>query len=264
MNNDSLPINRESQFKYLLKYRWKSLLILGGILILFAIPLFASLFIRDLKAISIVTTSEDNNELSTLLINDLFYSVFIIPSFVIFFIGLAGIYRIVRNYIWGEGVILKLDFFIGIKQNWKHFLLSGLLFILLYYAVYLASIFISIPFVRYLPLAFVLLFIHPVILVHLNLTVIYKNTYLMQFKNAFILYLKKVYIYLPLFILLIVVPSLFMIFSIPLLVKYVVLFIFIYLFIPFYILGISVYSMHVFDENINKENHPDLYKKGLF
>ena len=39
---------------------------------------------------------------------------------------------------------------------------------------------------------------------------------------------------------------------------------FIYLFIPFYILGISLYSISVFDENINKSRHQDLYKKGLF
>ena len=264
MNHDNLPINRKNQFKYLLKYRWKSLLILGGVLVLFAIPLFASLFIKDLKAISIVTTSEENNELSTLLINDLFYAVFIIPSTTIFFLGLAGIYRIIRNYIWGEGVILKSDFFIGIKQNWKHFVISGLLFSLLYYVVYLASVFINIPFIRYFPFSFILLFIYPAILVNMNLTVIYKNNYLMQFRNGFILYIKKVFIYLPLFLLLILIPTFLMFFPIPLLVKYIVLFVFIYLFIPFYILGFRVYSIHVFDENINKENHPKLYKKGLF
>ena len=264
MNHDALPINRKNQFKYLIKNRWKSLFIIGGVLVLFAIPLFVSLFVKDLKAISIVTTSEDSNELSTLLINDIFYGVFIVPSVVIFFIGLAGIYRIIRNYIWGEGVIFKSDFLIGIKQNWKHFLISGLLFSLLYYCVYIASVFIAVPFVRYLPLAFVLLFVYPVIFIHMNLTVIYKNNYLMQSKNAFILYIKRVYIFLPLFLLFLIIPILLMVFSMPLLAKYIILFVFIYLFIPFYILGFSIYSIHIFDESINEESHPEFYKKGLF
>ena len=128
-----LPINRKSEFKYLIKYRWKSLLILGGILFLFSLPLFASLLIKDLKAISIVTTAESDNELSTLIINDMFYAVFIVPSIVVLFIGLSGFYRIIRNYIWAEGVLLKHDFFIGIKQNWKHFVINGIIFSLLYY-----------------------------------------------------------------------------------------------------------------------------------
>lgn len=263
MNHDSLPINRKSELKYLIRYRWKSLLIIGGILILFAIPLFASLLVKDLKAISIVTTS-DTSDLSTLLLNDLFYSIFIIPSTVILFVGLSGIYRVIRNYVWAEGVLLKSDFLIGIKQNWLHFAISGFLFSVVYYGVYLATIYISVPMIKYLPLAICFLLIYPPILVHMNLTVIYKNNYFVQFKNAFVLYLKRIYIYLPLFLLLIVIPFVFMVFTIPLIIKYVVLFFYFYLFIPFYILFISVISIHIFDENINKNNHPDLYKKGLF
>ena len=214
--NDSLPINRKNEFKYLLKYRWKSLFIIGGILFLFAIPLLVSLLIKDLKAISIVTSSPENSDLSTLLINDLFYAIFVIPSFVILFVGLAGIYRIIRNYIWAEGVILKADFFIGIKQNWKHFAITGFMFSLLYYAIYLSAFFINVPFIKYLPLAFCVIAIYPALLVSMNLTVIYKNSYLVQFKNAFILSIKKIYIYFPLFLLLVLIPFIVGVFSIPL------------------------------------------------
>ena len=259
-----LPINRKSEFKYLIKYRWKSLLILGGILFLFSLPLFASLLIKDLKAISIVTTAESDNELSTLIINDMFYAVFIVPSIVVLFIGLSGFYRIIRNYIWAEGVLLKHDFFIGIKQNWKHFVINGIIFSLLYYAIYISTLYINVPFVKYLPLAFCVLFIYPVILVHMNLTVVYKNSYLTQFKNAFILYVKRIYIYFPLFLLFAVIPIILIVLPIPLIVKYIILFVFIYFFIPFYVLGFSVFSTYVFDENINKGNHQELYKKGLF
>lgn len=261
---NNLPINRKSQFKYLLKYRWKSLLIMGGVLLLFAIPLFVSLLLKDLKAISIVSNSPDGDELTTLFINDIFYAVFVIPSTIIFFLGLAGIYRIIRNYIWGEGVIFGSDFFLGIKQNWKHFLINGLVSSTLFYGVYLATAYINVPFVKYLPLAFAILFIFPVILVHMNLTVIYKNNYFVQFKNAFVIYIRRFYIYFPLFLLAIIIPVIFMVFTIPLLVKYIILFVFIYLFIPFFVLLISVISIHEFDEMINKDRHPELYKKGLF
>lgn len=263
MNQNALPINRKSQLKQLIVYRWKSLLIIGGILLIFAIPLFASFLLKDLKAISIVTTS-DTSDLSLLFLNDLFYAIFIVPSIAIFFIGLSGIYRIVRNYIWAEGVILKSDFFIGIKQNWMHFAISGLIFALIYYGSYLAILYIDVPMLKYLPLALSVVLIYPVILVHMNLTVIYKNSYLAQFKNAFLLYVKKFYIYLLFFIVLIIIPFIFMVCPVPLIIKYVILFLFIYLFIPFFVLIISVFSMYVFDENINKERHPDLYKKGLF
>ena len=262
--NDSLPVNRKNEFKYLLKYRWKSLFIIGGILFLFAIPLLVSLLIKDLKAISIVTTSPENSDLSTLLINDLFYAIFVIPSFVILFVGLAGIYRIIRNYIWAEGVILKADFFIGIKQNWKHFVITGFMFSLLYYVIYLSAFYINVPFIKYLPLAFCVIAIYPALLVSMNLTVIYKNSYLMQLKNAFILSIKKIYIFFPLFLLLVLIPFIVGVFSIPIVFKYIILTLFLYFFVPTFILGISTYSMSVFDENINKDKHPDLYKKGLF
>ena len=261
--NTSLPTTRKSQFKHIIKFRWKYLFLMGGILIIFAIPLIASLFVKDLKAINIMSTS-DGSDVTSLFINDLFYAIFIIPSAVIFFIGLSGIYRIMRNYIWSEGVLFKYDFFIGIKQNWKQFALTGFFFSFLYYGLYLSTIYIEMPFVKYLPLAFSFLFIYPVLLVHMNLTVIYKNNYLKQFINGFIIYVKKFYIYLPLFLLLIAVPFVFLIFSIPLLIKYAIIFIFIYLFIPMYVLLISEYSIYVFDENINKTRHIDLYKKGLF
>lgn len=264
MDTSALPVNRKSEFKYLIKYRWKSLLILGGILFLFSIPLFVSLLIKDLKAISIVTTAESDNELSTLIINDMFYAVFIVPSIVVLFIGLSGFYRVIRNYIWAEGVLLKHDFFLGIKQNWKHFVISGIIFSLLYYAIYVATLYIDVPFVKYLPLVFCVIFIYPVILVHMNLTVVYKNSYFAQFKNAFILYVKRIYIYLPLFLLFATIPIILMVLPVPLIIKYIIIFVFIYLFIPFFVLGFSVFSTYVFDENINKENHQELYKKGLF
>ena len=261
--NSSLPNSRKTQFKHLIKYRWKSLLIMGGILLLFAIPLFASLLLKDLKAISIVSSSSEN-ELSTLFINDIFYAIFIIPSFLLFFVGLAGIYRIIRNYIWAEGVIIGSDFLIGIKQNFKHFLIDGFVFSTLFYGVYLATVYINIPFVKYLPLIISVMLIYPVILIHMNLTVIYKNTYLHQLKNAFVIYIKRCYIYLPFFLLAIIIPIILMSFSIPLIVKYIVIFVFIYLFVPIYILSFSLYSIHQFDEIINKEHHEELYRKGLF
>lgn len=263
MNHNALPTNRKAQLKYLILHRWKSLLILGGILFLFSIPLIVSFFVKDLKAISIVTTSEEN-DLTTLFINDLFYAIFIVPSMVILFVGLSGIYRIIRNYIWAEGVILKSDFFIGVKQNWLHFSINGLIFALLFYGVYLATVYINVPMLKYLPLAISLIFIYPVIFVHLNLTVIYKNSYLAQLKNATVLYIKRIYIYLPLFLLFIIIPVFLMVFPMPLIIKYIILFLFIYLFIPLFVLTISVFSISVFDENINKEKHIDLYKKGLF
>ena len=138
--SSNLPTTRKSQFKHIIKYRWKYLFLMGGILILFAIPLLVSLFIKDLKAISIVSVSE-GSDTSALFINDLFYSVFIIPSSIIFFIGLSGVYRIIRNYIWAEGVIFKSDFIIGIKRNWLHFAITGFLFSLLFYGLYLATVY---------------------------------------------------------------------------------------------------------------------------
>lgn len=262
--NYSLPTTRKEELKYIIRFRYKALFLLGGILIIFSLPLLASLFIKDLKAISIITTSTNDSDLSKLLINDLFYAVFIIPSFVIFFIGLSGIYYIIRKFIWAEGVLFKYDFFIGIRQNWKHFSFNGLLFSILFYGSYLSTIYIDIDFLKYLPLAICFVFIYPVILIHLNLTTIYKNTYFAQFRNALIIYINKFLVYLAFFIVLIFIPFLMMIFPLPLAPKYIILFLYIYLFIPVFILVISVYSIYVFDEYINKEKHKELYKKGLF
>ena len=259
----NLPDNRRKEFFYLIKYRWKSILLIGGLLFLFSIPLLGSILLKDLKAISIVTTS-DGEDVSSLLINDLFYSVFIVPSFVILFIGLSGVYRVVRNYIWAEGVIFKSDFLIGIKQNWFPFALDGFIFSVLFYGLYIATVYINIPYLKYLPIAVCFILIYPVILIHTNLTVVYKNNYFKQMKNALLIYIRRAYIYLPLFILLITIPFVFFIFYIPLIVKYIILILFVNLFLPFFILLFNTYSISVFDYYINKENHQEIYKKGLF
>ena len=261
---NDLPVSRKSQFWFLLRQRWKSLLVMGGVVLLFAIPLLASLLVKDLKAISIVSASTEGEEVTALFLNDLFYGIFVVPSSAILFLGLAGIYRIIRNYIWGEGVLFGADFFLGIKQNWKLFLVDGLLFSLLYYGVYLATVYISVPFLKYLPLAIAAVLLYPILLIHLNLSVIYKNGYFKQLMNASVIYFRKAYVYLGFFLALALVPVILLLVPLPLLVKYIIIFAFIYLFIPFYILAFSLYSMHVFDALINKENHKELYKKGLF
>ena len=257
---DLLPINRRKEFGFVFKNNWKRFLFLGFLMLLFSLPLIASLLVRDFRAVTLVKSGDTD----LLFTNELFFAIFIIPSYIILFIGLSGLFRIMRNYVWSEGILYRQDFLIGIKQNWLFFSIIALIFSISYYVSYLLSVYINVAFVRYLPFAIFLLVIIPLSLIQLSMISVYKNTFGMFVLNSMKIYAKKVVFILLSELIFLVIPVLLIVLPMPLIIKYVVLVIFIFVLLPIMCFAYELLSIHIFDELINKDNHPEIYRKGLF
>ena len=194
----------------------------------------------------------------------MFFAIFIIPSYVVLFIGLSGLFRILRNYVWSEGILFRQDYLIGIKQNWLLFSLFGLVFIGSYYLFYFLSVYINVNYVRYLPFAVFILVLAPITLIELSMVSIYKNTILKYVFNSTKIYIKNMLPILISEIAILLVPTVLIVVPMPLIIKYVILVVFIIAILPIMSFAFQLLSVHIFDKMINAQNHLDIYHKGLF
>lgn len=129
-----LPQTRRAIFFDVVKLQWSKLLRLSLILLIAALPL---LLIAVYEDSYLLTVSEDPNigqETIPALIAPLhiFCALLSAPCLAIFFLGLSGVIRVVRQLAWEENVMVFQDFMVGLRQNWKQFLPAGLLFGLCY------------------------------------------------------------------------------------------------------------------------------------
>ena len=120
----SLPHNRKELFFDLLKHRKMTLFTLSCFTFMFFIPLATMLFIFNFYESMAIA-----NDKIEVLFSLVFYSMIImIPCMIIGFIGLSGAFYVAKKMVWQEGVIVGVDFFQGIKENWKHGLMNGFIF----------------------------------------------------------------------------------------------------------------------------------------
>lgn len=129
-----LPQTRREVFFDVVKLQWSKLLLVALILLIAALPL---LLISVYEDTYILTVSEDPGiaqETIPALIAPLhiFCALLSAPCLVLFFLGLSGVIRVVRQLAWEENVMVFQDFMVGLRQNWKQFLATGLIFGLCY------------------------------------------------------------------------------------------------------------------------------------
>lgn len=129
-----LPQSRRDVFFDVVKLQWRKLLLLALIMLVSALPL---LLIAVYEDTYILTAYEDpgiSEESIPALIAPLhiFCAVLSAPCLVLFFLGLSGVIRVMRQLAWEEHAMVFPDFLIGFRQNWKQFLPAGLLFGLSY------------------------------------------------------------------------------------------------------------------------------------
>ena len=185
----SLPHNRKALFFDLLKHRKMTLFVLSCFTFMFFIPLAVDLFgFNFLENIAIA------NEKYEYLFSLIFYSMLImIPCMVIGFLGFAGAFHVAKRLVWQEGITVSVDFFHGIKENWKRAILNGLLFGVLLFGMVIGGSYLLI-FSPTSPIwcgigigALILIFMLFGMVVALNFTqdVYYQNTVFATLKNSF-------------------------------------------------------------------------------
>ncbi len=197
-----LPQTRRAVFFDVFKLQWRKLLILGGILVLFSLPMIVLNLLRDGYAIGLFygaegATEEAKNQAGIqLLFADVWKNVLQIIPFMIYSVGLAGVLRVLRQFAWGENIYIPTDFGKGVKDNWRAMLalsfLAGGSLALCHFLYYLAVCYQTdtMWMVCIIPIAFCAIFALPVFAVSAVMIPVYNNPLTQVFRMAFLVYVK--------------------------------------------------------------------------
>ena len=261
----SLPHSRKEVFFDLLKTRKMTLFVMSCYVFMFFIPLAVDLFYFNFVE-SAAIASEKYEYLFSLI----FYSMLImLPCMVIGFLGLAGGFYVAKKLVWQEGISISVDFFRGIKENWKRALINGFIFGVILFGVIVGSSYLLI-FAKSMPIlcgvgigALILIFLLFGMVVALNFTqeVYYSNSFFATFKNSFMflgLINWKILVLYLLSTVVVVVLGLF---------NMITLAVGMFLFAVLNSVVIVLYTLishSAFDKFINEEKYPDMVGKGLY
>ena len=268
---NNLPLTRGAQFFDILKNEWKTFLLMGVLLFIFFIP-YLTLdvfywFIRVNLPSQIASTGGDEAAiLEAVQFTDILYEVLVIPATLIFIIPIAGISRVLKRLVHGEGLLFKADFLEGIKMNIFHFLILGFIYCALRFTTQFIYIYISymplIPeIVRGVTTGVLFILFVPILLFMFAQDSIYKMNLWINFKNSYQLAIKSILIMWIFSFLIFGVYFLSYIQNIIL--KEGICIILVITIVPLYLLAISLYTMSRFDKYINVDYYQEIYRKGL-
>ena len=261
----SLPHNRKEVFFDLLSHRKMTLFALSCFAFMFFIPLAVDLFIFNyLESAAIAADKKEY------LFSLVFYSMCImLPCMIVGFLGFAGAFYTAKRLVWQEDINLAVDFFHGIKENWKHAIFNGLLFGVVLFGVVIGGSYLLIfspisPVVCGIGIgALILLFLTFGMVIALNFTqdVYYENGLFITFKNSFCFLGLLNWRVLVLFVL--TTGGLFTLCCFNLITLGVGLLLFAILNSVVVILY-TLMSHYAFDKYINVEYYPEMVGKGLY
>lgn len=264
-----LPHNRREVFFDCLKMRYSVFVWAGLMLLLFALPILMLMLFRDAQVVGLYSAfasgSIAEKELSATLAN---YRVAFTASLLlllpIFAVGLAGVIRVLRQLIWGEGIYFAGDFKDGLKENAARyiFIFAVAAVFILGYAVLESYFSYSGNAVRYIIFAVIFIMIFPAGLYITTMTAVYNIKLWACIKNSFILYIRTFPVS-ALFAALLLGAYFGLIFIPIPLVKYAVLLLLIVFVLPLYLTLWLLYSCYTFDRFINRKSFPEYIDKGV-
>ncbi len=266
---DALPATRPAVFWDCWRVRHRLLFALGGILLLFLLPLLVSHLTRDALCASVAVSDAKDEAARAAAVATLRFRFRLIdiPCWLLLSVGLAGTVRVLRQLVYGEGVFLREDFFTVVRQNGGAYagvaLFASLWFLLTEYAGTLRG---SAGGLSYLPLISGVLLLLPIGLLLLAEVAVYRATVGGLLKNAMILYFRTVPTTLAAAAVLLLPPLVCFILDITgamLFIKYVFLVAHTVLLLPPTVMGEFLYCSYVFDKHINRRYHPEEVDKGI-
>ena len=261
----NLPHTRKEVFFDFIKHRKMNLFALSCFTFLFFIPLAVDLFYFNFME-SMAIAAEKEEYLFSLI----FYSMLImIPLMILGFVGFSGAFYVMKKMVWQEGISLASDFCRGIKENWIHGFINGLIFAVLLFGLVMGGSYLYIfstihPVVKGIgigALILVFMFLGMVIPLEFAQSVYYSNSYWITFRNSFsFLGLLNWRILVTFLGSTGVVVTLC---AFNLITMSVGLFLFAIL-NSVVILLYTLFAHHAFDKYINVEHYPDMVGKGLY
>jgi len=271
-----LPTTRKEVFFDLFSHSIGKLFKLSGLCAIFALP--AIIWIAYMSD-AIYSVAKELATLSGIqyaialnkgyaLTNTLYFGL--IPLLMIWGLGFAGAFRVIKKMVWGEGVLLSADFFLGIKDNYKQFLtwffiIGVSLFIMVFNYNYSqsnydmsfleqAGIAVSIAQLVLVGL-FSMFYLPQAVLYTLGFGAILKNSLLFLIKTFF----KSIGVFalsIGIFAFLLLLPYN--------LAKIAAIAIFLVIGSVYTVIVWTLYTHSVFDKYINQEHHVEIYQKGLW
>lgn len=259
-----LPHNRWQVFTDRLQTHFGKFILLGLLLLLFALPLFALRFFTDLLMSSLqesfhsaqITEQQFADTVKTM---QLFSSVASVVGYVIFGIGVMGVIRHVRKMAWSEPTSFWYDFGIGIKQN------RGGLWC--FFAIGVLNAFASVCMQNYsgivavIPFCLQVLVFFPIILhIVVQLSIYNHKTWDLISTSSFI-YAKTV----PLSIVFSLLFNCYGLFDLipSFATKYLLKMAFVVL-LPIALLGWFLYCCSALDKYVNRQSYPQIVDKGIW
>ncbi len=262
----NLPYNRRQQFSDVLKHRFNVLIKCGLMLLLFVLPILICIFFKDISTLNLMNSGEENQDLifSIMFTTDTIYRLIMMPCLFVFSIGLSGVIRVLRNLIFSEPIFFKDDFKDGIKNSIKPMLVISILIGLVSLLGGVLNNLISIGYLSVIPQAFNYLVIYPVCFIAFFLTSIYKNSFSINVRTSFAIYIKllpKILLSYGLFVIIVLcqfVPVFIFI------IKYLLIILLIVFYMPISLFGSYLYQVSLYDKYINYDQFPNYYLKGLY
>ena len=261
----NLPHNRKEAFFDLLKNRKMMMFALSCYVFMFFIPLAVDLFFFNyLEAMAIASERTQD------LFSWVFYSMLImIPCMMIGFIGFAGAFYVAKKLVWQEGISIAVDFFNGIKENWRRAVINGFLFGVFLFGLVVGGTYLfvyspALPVVNGIGIgALILFFLVFGMVISLNLTqdVYYANGIFATIKNSFCFLGLLNWKIILLFILTTGGVVVLGCFNMITLAIGMVLFAFLNAVV---IILYTLIAHSAFDKYINQEHYPEMVGKGLY
>ena len=268
-----LPQTRRALFADILKLQWRKFVLLGGILVLFSLPIIVLNLLRDGYAIGLYYSVENATEEAKLQANyqllsmEIWKSVLQVIPFLICGIGLSGVIRVIRQFAWSENVNIPTDFGRGVKDNIRPILvlafMTGGILAVSHYRYYLAAVYQTdrMWMMCIIPVAFSALFLLPIFAISLVMIPIYKSPIFQIFRMAFLVYIKS-FVRVLFGVLLTIAPS--VLGMLPNTFCHFVFGLLAALSAPVFLLGWTLFCYNRFDEDINPVVCPELIDRGLY
>lgn len=260
-DRNQLPKNRKEQFFDILVRRYGLFIKLGIFILLFFIPYFFVMMYKDSLYMSIKAGNYEDAGARIFSV-DLIYSGLMFIALPILFVGFAGVFKILKELIYGEPIFFKEDFIEGIKENSKSFIvIAAIIALFNLFELLISYSFSNNVVFEVIPVAFNYVLIFPICFVSIYLTSVYTNKFMVTLKTSIIILFK----FLPRILLCFIFTfGFFALEFIPIAyIKYCVVIVCLVFVLPISIFASYENFIDIFDENINKTQFPNFYKKGI-
>lgn len=272
-----LPVTRRDQFKKTYRYNFTFILKVSLLTSLFFLLPAIWLFMNSLLEGAILAKYSEDAALAweNLLMYRRFASLSIIPSMSIISLGLAGAFNVMKRFIENQGVMLIQDFGIGIRDNWKRYLLITFIYSLAISLLFLGINMFnkanqSIYYLTFLIFAILMSVILGIgYLYSLNIHISYEASLWECIYKGLLFSIKQIgwnLLMLISSVLIFVVAYLLNVYflnSNPIII-WIDISIFCIIGLGHSLLVISLFIKNSFDKDINKKQFPEHYHQGLF